>query len=120
MTPLYLDFETRSPVDLRAEGLARYARHPQTEALMMCWAFGDEDFALWHQSEPLPDRVREHVTAGGIVVAHNGQFELAIWNYIMAKRHGWPRLQISQMRCTMAAAYAMSLPGALENTAHRA
>ena len=116
--PLYIDFETRSPVDLRKEGLGRYARHPLTEPLVMCWAFGDEDFALWHQGQPLPDRVRQHVADGGLVVGHNAQFELAIWNFIMAKRFGWPALRIAQTRCTMAAAYAMSLPGNLENAAH--
>lgn len=116
--PLYIDKETRSPVDLKKAGLGRYARHPLTESLMMCWAFGDEEFALWHQGQPLPERVAQHVTTGGLVVAHNAQFELAIWNYIMAKRHGWPALRIGQVRCTMAACYAMSLPGALENAGH--
>ena len=113
-TPLYIDFETRSPVELKTAGLKRYAKHPQTEVLMMCWAIGDEPFQLWQQGQPIPERVRVHVQSGGIVVAHNAQFELAIWNYVMA-RHGWPRLPIEQVRCTMAACYAMSLPGALED-----
>jgi DNA polymerase len=116
--PLYIDFETRSPVDLRKAGLMRYARDPQTEVLIMCWAFGEEDFVLWQQGQPLPSRIIKHVELGGLVVAHNAQFELALWNYVMNQRHGWPRLRIEQVRCTMAAAYAMGLPGALEDAGH--
>jgi DNA polymerase bacteriophage-type len=112
---LYVDFETRSPVDLKKAGLKRYAKHERTEVLMMAWAIGDEPFHLWQQGDDIPLPVRRHVEMGGIVVAHNAQFELAIWNFILAKRHGWPYLPIEQARCTMAACYAMSLPGALED-----
>jgi DNA polymerase len=115
--PLFIDFETRSPVDLKKAGLMCYARDPQTEVLMMSWAIGDEPVQLWRQGEPIPARVLAHVTGGGIVVAHNAQFELAIWNFVLRTRHGWPYLPIEQTRCTMAACYAMSLPGALENAA---
>ena len=117
-TPLFIDKETRSPVDLKKAGLGRYARHPLTEVLLMCWAFGDEDFALWHMGHPLPARVRQHVESGGLVVAHHATFELALWNYVMAARHSWPKLRPEQVRCTLAACYSMSLPGALENAAH--
>lgn len=117
-TPLYVDFESRSPVELKTAGLARYAKHPMTEPLMMAWAVGDLPIQLWRQGEPLPDAVRAHVLAGGIVVAHNAQFELAIWNFHCAPRLLWPALRIEQTRCTMAASYALALPGALENSAH--
>jgi DNA polymerase len=58
-----------------------------------------------------------HVEAGGIVVAHNAAFELAIWNNVMVPRYGWPVLRPEQVRCTMAMAYAMSLPGSLDAAA---
>ena len=119
---LFIDFETRSPVDLRKAGLMRYARDPQTETLMMAWAFGDAPVDImfdgddrWHGQLAC---IVDHVEAGGIVVAHNAQFELAIWNYVMVPRYGWPRLRIEQVRCTLAACYAMALPGALEDAAH--
>ena len=115
---LFVDYETRSPVDLKTHGLARYAKDPQTEPLMMAWAFNDEPIALWLPGEDLPARVRQHVSASGLVVAHNFQFEAAIWNFIMTKRYGWPRLRLEQGRCTLAACYAQALPGALENAAH--
>lgn len=117
--PLFGDFETRSPVDLKKAGLGRYALHPLTEALMMAWVFGDEPgIALWQPDLPFPERVREHIESGGVFVAHNAAFEIAIWNAVMARRFGWPRLDPRQVRCTMAACYAMALPGALENAAH--
>jgi DNA polymerase len=111
---LYIDFETRSRVDLKTAGLKKYAKNSSTEVLMMCWAIGDEKFQLWTQGQPIPNKVAEHVVLGGTVVAHNAQFELALWNYQMTKQ-GWPPLRIEQMRCTMAACYAMGLPGALED-----
>jgi DNA polymerase len=119
---LFIDFESRSPVDLKKEGLMRYARHPLTEAMMMAFAFDDEPVGLWHEREMRNSKARDgvlyHVQAGRLVVAHNAQFELAIWNFIMAKRYGWPILKPEQVRCTMAACYAMALPGALEDAGH--
>ncbi len=117
-TPLFIDFETRSPVDLATAGLARYAKNRQTEPLCMAFAIGDGPVHLWQPGQPFPAEEARHIKHGKLVVAHNAQFELAIWNFIMAKRHGWPRLDPRQVRCTMAACYAMGLPGALENAAH--
>lgn len=116
--PLYIDFETRSPVDLKKAGLGRYAMHPLTEALCMAFAVGDGPIHLWQPGEPFPKEEARHIKHGKLVVAHNAQFELAIWNFIMATRFGWPALDTRQVRCTMAACYAMGLPGALENAGH--
>jgi DNA polymerase len=114
---MFVDFETRSPVDLMKAGLKRYAKDAGTEVLMMAWAIGNAPFQLWQQGQPVPAWVAEHVKRGGKVVAHNAQFELAIWNYIMAPRYGWPALAIEQCECTMSMCYAMALPGALDNAA---
>ena len=84
---------------------------------MLAWAFNDEPVSLWHLGQDLPTRVRQHVEGGGIVVAHNFTFEAALWNYVCVKRYGWPRLSLQQGRCTLAACYAQSLPGSLENAA---
>lgn len=63
------------------------------------------------------DMLCAHVENGGIVIAHNAAFEIAIWNQILTKRFGWPMLEPEQCRCTMAMALAMSLPAALEDLA---
>ena len=46
MKVAHLDFETRSAVDLVAEGLARYVRDPRTEILCLAYAFVSHDFRL--------------------------------------------------------------------------
>lgn len=126
MTTLHIDFETRSACDLKAAGLDNYAKHPSTDAWCMAYAFDNEDVELWaptgfyHCSDGgwvTLDKVFAHVKAGGTVIAHNASFELAIWNNVMVPRYGWPKLNPEQCRCTMAMAYAMALPGALDNAA---
>ena len=44
---LWLDFETRSPIDLKATGLDVYMRSHLTEILMLAWAINDGDVNLW-------------------------------------------------------------------------
>lgn len=93
----------------------------------MAFAFGDEEVGLWTPSglglngdfarAYLPERIALHLKEKGVVVAHNATFELAIWNNIMVPRYGWPELKPEQAFCTMAQAYAMGLPGSLEDAA---
>ena len=124
MAVLHLDFETRSAADLKAVGLDNYARDPSTDIWCMAFAFDDEPVQLYHpqMSEEIFYDVINHVgddTTGqpGIVVAHNSAFECAIWNEVLAKRYNWPAIRPEQMRCTMAMAYAMGLPGSLDGAA---
>lgn len=120
----HADFETRSAADLKVVGLDNYSRHSSTEPWCMGWSLADEDgpvitqpVGMWLLGEPLPVQVAAHVTRGGMIVAHNAAFELAIWNNICVPRYGWPALKPEQARCTMAMAYAMGLPGSLEKAA---
>jgi DNA polymerase len=118
MTTLHIDFETRSTVDLKTAGAHAYADDPSTDVWCMAYVQGDAEIGLWSGGASiLPPIVNGHVKRGGIVVAHNAAFELAIWNRLMVPRYGWPPLDPRQVRCTMAMAYAMSLPGSLENAA---
>jgi DNA polymerase len=116
---LHIDFETRSACDLKAAGLDNYAKHPTTDVWCMAWALGEHKTSLLvaydfsKQNHPWT----QHVKKGGLVYAHNAAFELAIWNNVMVPRYGWPPLKPEQVRCTMAMAYAMALPGALEKAA---
>ncbi len=114
---LHCDFETRGVLDLKEVGLHRYARHPDTDVWCMAWAIGDAEPQIWTPGMPLPNEVADHIMAGLPVVAHNAPFELEIWNQIMVPRYGWPVLRPEQTYCTMAKAYAMGLPGALEDAA---
>jgi DNA polymerase len=114
---LHIDFETRSTVDLREVGLHNYARHPDTGIWCMAWAIGDMEPEIWRKGEPLPTPVWRHVEAGLPVYAHNAPFELTIWNNVEAQTFDWPELKPEQTYCTMAMAYAMGLPGNLEDAA---
>lgn len=117
MTALHIDFETRGVLDLKEVGLHRYARHKDTDVWCMAFAKGDAEPSLLQQGGLLPTATREHVEAGLPVYAHNAPFELEIWNQIMVPRYSWPVLKPEQTFCTMAMAYAMSMPGALEDCA---
>lgn len=114
---LHIDFETRSTVDLRETGVHVYAEHPTTDIWCMAYAFDDEEPKLWHPGEPLPNRIEDHVTSGGTVVAHNAAFEVTLWNLHCTLVYGWPVLSQNQVICTMAMAYSMSLPGGLGDCA---
>lgn len=117
MLDSHLDFETRGVVDLPKAGAHVYAADPQTEPLCAAWAVGEEPIALWQPGDPPPERLFAHMAAGGRIVAHNANFEIAIWSAIMAPRFGWPATQPRQWKCTLAMAAAMSLPLSLENCA---
>ena len=117
MSVLHVDFETRSAVDLKKTGVYVYAADPSTGVWCMAYRFDDEATQLWKEGEPLPERIRLHILAGDTLIAHNANFERAIWRHVMTARFGWPEPEIEQWRCTMVMALAMSLPGSLENAA---
>lgn len=113
---LHLDFETRSAVDLTKCGADVYSRHRSTEVMCAGYAVGDSEVLMWPgpmAASPigLINRVRD----GATVIAHNAAFELAIWNNVCVPKYGWSPLRAEQMQCTMAMAYAMALPGSLDN-----
>lgn len=114
---LHGDFETRSTLDLKAVGLDNYAKHPSTDVWVFCYAFDDEEVKTWLPGDPVQKPLADCIADGGLFYAHNAAFEFAIWQNILVPRYGFPSLDIRQMRCTMAMAYAMSLPGSLEKAA---
>ena len=117
MTHLHIDFETRSEAELTEVGTDNYARHPSTDVWCMAYCMDDGPTYLTADDMFLPSLARDHVRKGNLVVAHNAAFELAIWNNVCVPRYGWPPLKPEQMRDTMVMAYALGLPGSLENAA---
>lgn len=119
---LHLDFETRSPLKFgkgrEAVNVYVYAAHQCTGIWCAQIAIGDDDPILWvpHETE-LPPAIVNHMKAGAPLAAHNAQFERVIWDRICTPRYGWPVNKIEQWDCTMARAYAMALPGALDGAA---
>lgn len=112
----YIDFETRSAVDLVKHGSDIYAQDDTTDVLCLAYAFDDEKVKVWLPHQEQPHDLLDHVVSGGQIVGHNiGGFEILIWNYILSHRHGWPELKIEQCEDTMAMAYAMAMPGSLND-----
>ena len=128
MSHVHIDFETRSAADLLKVGADVYAQHPTTDALCLAIAFDDEPIDLWFpgkEHDSLKDasilRLLGHVKAGKKVIGHNiGGFEMLIWNCVMTLNYGWPELKIEQCEDTMAMAYAMALPGSLDDASRAA
>lgn len=74
-----VDFETYSEVDVTDVGAWAYAYHPSTEILLASFRMPDGTLERWVQGQPFPQRVIDHVEAGGTMEAHNVQFEYAMW-----------------------------------------
>jgi len=118
METLWLDFETRSTVDLKTAGVHRYAEHPDTG--VWCYAFrrGDEETRFCLGDETPPADLVRHVETGGLVVAHNAVFERTIWNKVLRRDFDWlPELRIEQTDCTLARACALGIPADLDGAA---
>lgn len=112
---LHLDFETRSTIDLRRVGLHKYADPASTRVLCVAYAFNDEPVEIFIPGQgSIPQRILDHVKAGREVWAHNASFEFEIWNKVFAPS---VPMKLEQTVCTMAMAYAMGLPGSLDNCA---
>lgn len=116
---LHIDFETRSPVDLKKAGAYRYAEHPHTGIWCMAWALNESERRLWLEGQPVPEAIVSWVRRGGMVVAHNAPFERTIWNTVLRRIHpDLPLLTIAQMDCTMARCASVAIPGGLGDAAH--
>ncbi|MGD9728205.1 MAG: DNA polymerase [Nitrospiraceae bacterium] len=133
MSVLSIDFESRSTLDLAKVGVYKYAAHPSTDVWCMAWAFDGEEPGVWiplpivtrgeqadlYRSDfgRFPQRVIEHVRAGGEIRAWNANFERIMWREIMVKRYGFPETELEQFVDTAAEAAALALPRALEDAA---
>lgn len=107
-----IDFETRSEIDLKKQGLAVYAAHPSTEVICMAYAEGDKEVKLWTPGDAAPFDPEKYE-----IHAHNAAFEFAIWNQVCVKKYGWKKSPIENFFCNMAAGMAMGLPASLERLA---
>ena len=111
-----IDFETRSHIELKDQGLDIYANDDTTEVL--CIAFGTDinnvcvatPDALYPEEDFL-----QHVAKGGKIQAWNAMFEYAIWNCVCVPKYGWPPLKLEQCIDTMAIAAANNVPQSLDD-----
>jgi len=104
MNVLHLDIETFSSVDLKTEGVYKYAASPDFEVLMVAYAYG-KDPVKCYAFKDLPDvffKMYEHPEV--IKVAHNAAFERVCFEAI---GHGRP---IEEWRCSAVKAAYCGLP----------
>lgn len=112
MSELFLDFETRSRVDLKKAGAYRYAEDPSTEILCASYAFDDGPVQLYRPGDgPTATSWFRALDDphGPFVVAHNAEFERLILKHKLGLD-----LPAGRFRCTAAQAARMSLPRSLD------
>jgi DNA polymerase len=100
---VWIDFETRSRVDLGSKGVYNYAQDASTDVLCMSYAFDDGDVQTW-TSGPLPD------FTGCTIYAHNAAFERLIFWYVLQQNY-----PLESFYCTATQARANCAPGGLED-----
>ena len=114
---LHIDFETRSAVDLKSAGAYRYAEDPTTGIWCMAWSLGGSDRGIWRPEDFFPQKIIDHIYAGGRVVAHNAVFERLMWNgplgKLLHRRVFLPPLFARNMDCTVARCAALAIPSSL-------
>lgn len=109
----HIDFETRSDIDLKKQGVYVYARSPFTEILCMAYKIDGRQTKIWKRGEPFPS----DIDMSSSFFAQNAPFEFEIWNEVGVKKYGWPELPIEKLYCTLAMALTHALPGSLEKMA---
>jgi DNA polymerase len=130
MSPrIYLDFETRSEVDLKAVGAWVYSTHPSTRVLCMAWALDSEKVVRVcgreYFNRSSADKTFAMLAFGqaihesqAIMIAHNSFFELCIWNNVLFKNNNVPfPIPKENWRCSAALARQNGLPGKLADVA---
>lgn len=121
---VFIDFETRSEIDIKKVGSWLYAEHPTTSPLCVVYTVENEEPVLlpyeywqyedcryWRQAKRLAEMAAD---PNYIFVAHNSVFEQAIWQCQLVDQWGYPSIPIERWKCTMAKTYTHALPGKLE------
>jgi DNA polymerase len=104
---LWIDFESRSRVDLGSKGVYNYAQDMSTEVLCMSYAFDDGEVVTWTPDQPFPPEVAGHT---GPIYAHNAAFERLIFWYVLQQNY-----PLESFYCTATQARANCAPGGLED-----
>ncbi|MGL5113607.1 MAG: DNA polymerase [Flavobacterium sp.] len=126
---IFIDFETRSTVDLKSSGTFVYSESPSTDILCMVWADWDDAPKLFVPETFRPSLINKQTSREDMIkefeellsdkecifVAHNAFFEKCIWQNVMVKKYGMPKIANDRWRCSAAVAASFALPRALSN-----
>src|ERR1035438_1601762 len=107
MKRLWIDFETKSLVNIKNSGLDRYATDPSTTVLMLAWALDMDVPQLWQPHlGPMPAELRAALLDPTIqLCAWNYNFEKDILEFVLDIRTEQPRWYDPAVLCGY-----MSLP----------
>lgn len=119
----FIDFETRSEVDLKSYGAWAYSCHESTEIICACVNYRDtqKSFILLRtdeiesQIEEFKLLVKECTILGVLFIVHNNFFEYSIFNNILHERFNFPYIPRSNFICTAAMAALVGLPRSLSS-----
>ena len=105
---VFLDFETRSPLDLGVVGLDNYSR--AAEVLMLGWAIDNRKVQVWLPNEEMPAELRSALSDPTITkIAWNVTFERTIFRNVLGID-----IPISTWKDGMVLARSLSMPGSLD------
>lgn len=103
---------------LKGVGGSEYNRHSSSKILIARYDLNDgRGLQKWHEGDPPPKDLMDHVSNGGIVRAFNSMHEYRAWNFQAVPKCGWVPLPIEQTMDVMAGAAYFSLPLSLESCA---
>lgn len=109
---LFIDFETRSRIDLKKCGVYVYAEDVSTDILCCAFKADKGDTHVWRRGTS-PELLHALVDAATEIHAHNAQFERVLWNTVCVPRMQWPEVPLEKWRCTAAKAATHALPRGL-------
>jgi DNA polymerase len=95
-------------------GACAYANHPSTEITRLSYLIPGHPLYGWNPGDPPPVLLFEWIASGGLVEAHNAEFESFVWDAVAVRKLGWPSVPLGQWRCSQAQCRKHGLPGKLE------
>jgi hypothetical protein len=115
---LWVDFESKSALDLKAAGAFCYVNDRATRAIVLAYAIGNARARTWHSHGAIldwndaPSDLREALERGMILAAWNASFDSAVWNYASLE---FPFLTPERVIDVMVQAGVSNLPTDLES-----
>src|SRR5262245_8116041 len=116
---VWIDFEARSALDLKAAGTFRYVAETSTRAIVLAYAIGSAPVLTWHSDGAIldwdraPDDLRAAFERGATFAAWNASFDAAVWNYATL---GFPFLAPERVIDPIVQAGDSNLPTDLESS----
>lgn len=121
---LVIDFESRSPIDIKKCGMYIYWQNPYTEVMMLSVKKDLGPTRVWTppvfrhlcSTEIEDDELEQLTQTADKIIAHNAGFERQGFKYGMTKL-GFSDIPLEKVRCTQAQALMCALPRNLDAVA---